>query len=287
MQISAFAMEEGVWLDAEENVEIAGRPPAHTGFAFAGEADARAVLDAGGNVDLERPLAPHTALPGAGPARFLDHLALSAARRASPLDGEKSLRRAHLAVAAARRTRDRLRAGLGAAAIARFARRRARHPDVRRLAEKRVLEADVEVVAQVGAVARAGLPAAPADEFAEHLVEDVGETAHVESEIAAALSAAAAKTIGPGFERGMTEAIVSGALLLVLEDVVSLADILEFLLGLLVPRIAVGVELHGELPVGLLEVLRAGATVDAQGRVVVLLGHGRMSGNRDQMSDVR
>src|SRR5262245_39110383 len=57
MQISAVALEERMRRNREEDVEITGRPAAHAGLALARKADARAVLNAGRNVDRERTLA--------------------------------------------------------------------------------------------------------------------------------------------------------------------------------------------------------------------------------------
>ena len=51
MQIGAVALEEFVRAQRQENIKIAGRSAAQTGLAFAGEANARAVLDALRNVD--------------------------------------------------------------------------------------------------------------------------------------------------------------------------------------------------------------------------------------------
>ncbi len=46
MQVGAVALEERMRGQREENIEIARRPAAHAGLAFAGEPDAGAVLDA-------------------------------------------------------------------------------------------------------------------------------------------------------------------------------------------------------------------------------------------------
>src|SRR5262245_21446551 len=54
MHVRALALEEQVAAHRQEDVEIARRPAACAGLALAGEADARAVLDAGRDVDLER-----------------------------------------------------------------------------------------------------------------------------------------------------------------------------------------------------------------------------------------
>ena len=57
MKVGTVALKEGVRADRQENVEIAGRPAADAGFAFAGEANAGAVFDAGRDVDRQGPLA--------------------------------------------------------------------------------------------------------------------------------------------------------------------------------------------------------------------------------------
>src|SRR5919109_1267384 len=64
--IGAVALEERMRSEREENIEIAGRPAAHARFPFTGEANARAVLDTGRNVDRERALARDPAGAGAG-----------------------------------------------------------------------------------------------------------------------------------------------------------------------------------------------------------------------------
>jgi hypothetical protein len=79
----------------------------------------------------------------------------------------------------------------------------------------------------------------------------------------------------------VAELVVGGALLRVAQHLVGLLRLLEVLLGLRVVRIAVRVPLHGEAPVGLLQVLLAGVAVDAQHFVVVALRHlPRLDGKR-------
>ena len=78
-------------------------------------------------------------------------------------------------------------------------------------------------------------------------------------------------------ERGVAETIIGGALVAVLEDVIGLVEFFEFVLAVVIARIAVGVVLHGELAERGLELdLGAGAR-DAQDFVVVALGHCRLS----------
>src|SRR5690606_19847204 len=57
------------------------------------------------------------------------------------------------------------------------------------------------------------------------------------------------------------------------QDLVGLLDLLELLLGLLVAGIAIGMQLHGEAPVGLLDVGLRRIARHAQDRVVVALRH--------------
>ena len=64
-------------------------------------------------------------------------------------------------------------------------------------------------------------------------------------------------------------AIVGGALLRIAQDVVRLRDLLELLLGLLGAPVAVGVPLHGELAVGLLDVVVARIARDAERAVEI------------------
>ena len=51
----------------------------------------------------------------------------------------------------------------------------------------------------------------------------------------------------PVLEGGVAEAVVGGALVWVLEDLVGLVDLLEAMLAVLVAGIAIGMPLHGQL----------------------------------------
>ena len=101
---------------------------------------------------------------------------------------------------------------------------------------------DGQVVAQIGAAGAALLcaVAAPAaDEFAEHLVEDVGKVCGRETEAAAAGTGAGHALL----EGGMAEAVIGRALLFVLQDVMGFVQFLELLFGGLVARILVRVDI--------------------------------------------
>src|SRR5215469_8373549 len=74
-------------------------------------------------------------------------------------------------------------------------------------------------------------------------------------------------------EGGMTEAIIGGALVAVLEHLIGFVDLLEPVLGVLVAGIAVGVPLHGELAKRALELRAVGAALDFQNLVVAAFAH--------------
>src|SRR5208337_129282 len=121
---------------------------------------------------------------------------------------EETLLRPHPAPAMACRAGDRLRAGLGSAPLALVASDEGRNADRRLLAAEGLLERDLEIVSQIAAAARSCLAAAATHELAEHLVEDVGK---------AAGEAKIAGTAPPALlECGMAEAVIGGALLIVL-----------------------------------------------------------------------
>ena len=147
---------------------------------------------------------------------------------------------------------------------------RARHADIRLLALEGVVERDFHVVAKIRPVAARGLATAPpADEIAEHLVENIGETVRETG-----VETGAARAAGAALLEGlMAEAIIGRALLLVLEDVVRFADVLEFLFGLLIARIAIRVIFHRQLAIGLLDIVRSRLPVDVEKLVIVFLGH--------------
>jgi hypothetical protein len=71
----------------------------------------------------------------------------------------------------------------------------------------------------------------------------------------------------------MPEVVVGGPLLRVLQDLVSLVQLFETDLGLRVAGIAVGVELFGEPPIGVLELLLARPPGKPERFIVVALGH--------------
>ena len=85
----------------------------------------------------------------------------------------------------------------------------------------------------------------------------------------------AASTTGSraGSERGMAELVVGRAFFRIAQHLVGLADLLEFFLGGLVVGIFVGMILDGQFAVGLFDLIRRGAFLDAEQFVVIGLGH--------------
>lgn len=111
------------------------------------------------------------------------------------------------------------------------------------------------------------MAAAAAEDVAENITEDVAERA-------AAPSGEATKSSALAACRFKAEAVVCGAFLLVGEDFVGLLDFLELLFRRLrVVRIAVGVQLHGELAVGFFDVVLRGVFGDAKDFIEVFFYH--------------
>jgi len=126
-----------------------------------------------------------------------------------------------------------------------------------------------QVIAAVHLAATAWAARAAA---AEHVAKDVakgfGKTA-----AAKAFTAAHAPV---GIDASMAVLVVGRALLAVREHFVGLLDLLELLFGLLrlVTLVAVRVVLHGQLAVGLFDLIVRGRLGDAEDFVIVAFGHG-------------
>src|SRR5262249_42839449 len=101
VQIGTIALEECVRGKRQEDVEGARRAATRAGFAFSGKPDARAVLDARRNIDRQSPLARDAARSSTAGAGIVDHLAAALTVRAGPLESEKALGVADLALARA------------------------------------------------------------------------------------------------------------------------------------------------------------------------------------------
>src|SRR5690606_23759864 len=126
---------------------------------------------------------------------------------------------ADIAVTAACRARDTLRAGCRARAFTRLARDAARDLDLDGVARDRLLERELELVAQVRAAGHLRAAARPgAEDVAEHVAEDVAERVP------------AAEAARP--DAGVTETVVCRALRVVRKRLVGLLGLLELAFGL-------------------------------------------------------
>src|SRR6185503_8278918 len=180
-----------------------------------------------------------------------------AAAAAGAGHAEEALLEGHLARAAAGRARGGAGAGGRAVARAGGAGLRARDLDVRLRPEGRLFERQVQVVAQVGAAPGPAPPPPEQVAEAEEVAQDVAEVRED-------------RGIEPARARHarVPVDVVTAALLGVAQDAVGLGRLLEPLLGLLVPRVAVGVVLHGQAAVGGLDLLLGGVAGDAKQLVV-------------------
>ena len=128
------------------------------------------------------------------------------------------------------------------------------------------MERDFHIVAQIGAALAAGT-AATTRRHAENAFEQIGKCG---AEFGPEAGGAAAQAL---LERGVTEAVIGRALIRVLQDLVGFVEFLETVLGVLVARIAIRVELHRLFAKGGLDVAVARGPFDREGLVVAALGH--------------
>src|SRR5581483_8878714 len=257
-------LEEAVLLHVKHHVQVARRTAVDAALALSAEAHACPVFHSRRDLDLDPPLANHTPFAVALGAGIGDHAARARARRARPRNGEEPLLISHLPPPAASAARGRLftlgRAGASASLTALVAANvhLGLHP------ERRFLEFEAQVFAQVGATLSAIPPAAAAR------AEQVAETEQVAEDVAEVLEDGG---IEPDTARAaharVSEAIVLRALVAVGEHRVRLAALLEAFFGIAVAGIPVGMVLHGQLAVGALDFLLAGAARHPQHLVVV------------------
>ncbi len=246
----------------DDHIQVARRPAVDAGFAFAGQADAIALVDAGRNLHRQRFVLLEASRAAARGARRLHDLAAAVTFRARLLNREKALLHAHLAMAVAGRALDRLGAGLGARAMAGLAFVQRRNADLGFGAARGFLQRDLEVVAQVGPAIHIGAAAAAAEDVAEDVAERIRETAH-----------AGRARGGRRIDSRVAVLIVGRAFVRVRQYLVSLFGFLELRLGLRIIRIAVRMVFHRELAVGLFDLVIRRIAIDAEHFVKVFFGH--------------
>ena len=164
MKIVAFAFEEGMLFDMQDNVEVASRSAEGARFAESGEANASAVFDSGGNFCFNSALTHQASLALALRTGIGDDTARTLTGGTSAGDAEEALLIAHLAAAVAGPALDGRFARRGARSVTCVASLMAANFDVPFSAEERFIEFQVKVFAQIGAALGASAPAASAAE---------------------------------------------------------------------------------------------------------------------------
>src|SRR5215469_6485942 len=267
VQIIALPLEDRVRPLDDLEEQIARRPATRADLSLARELDVGSVLDARRNPDLDGAAGAHPAVRVAFGARPPDDGAVAATGRARPgghhLAEERPGDLAHLTPARAHVAGLGVGPGRGALTGTGRADHRGGHHQLPGRAERALGQVEIHpdggVAAPAGAAARPPRPRAGAEER----VHDVAEREP---------RAEPARPAWPGRPRPgerVGPQVVHLALLRVGEHLVGLRDLLEPLLGLRV-RVDVRVQLPGEPPVGLLDLVRARVAADPEDAVVVV-----------------
>ena len=166
-------------------------------------------------------------------------------------DLEKSARADYLAATSASRATDRARARFRAVAVAFVANIQLSNFDFFFGAKRGFFERDLHIVTQVRAALSIFGPAAhSAEEGFENSAANSTRAKDFPENIEGIMKTAAESAAL--LERGVTEAIVSGAFVRIHQDVVSFAKLLEFFFSVRVVRVFVGMKFHRELAIGAL-----------------------------------
>jgi hypothetical protein len=192
---------------------------------------------------------------------------------ARPRNREETLLVPDLAGAAAGGADDRLAPRRRTHALACFAGLAARNLNRRLGAARRLLERDLEVVAQVGAAAAATAPAASTEDVAES--EDVAQAA--EDVLEAGEDGRVEAGRRGAAKPGVPEAIVHVPLVAVGEHGIRLGRFLEALFRRLVPGVPVGMELQRQFAVRALDLLFGRRALDLEHFVIIAFAHGRLA----------
>src|SRR3954470_11443434 len=256
-------------LHVHDDVEIARRSAGGAVLPFAVQPQPLPGGDAGGNLRGDLALAADAAGAAARLAWLADHAAGAAAGGAGARHGEKALLEPQLPGAAAVRAHFRRAARRRAGSLAALAGFFARDLDRRLGPGERLLERDLEVVAQIRSALRAAAAAPPPEHVTEP--EEVAEVAEDVLEAGERIRIEAAR---PGAAHpGMPVTIVERALLGIGHDRVGFRRFLETLLGGVVAGIAIRVVLQRQLAIRALDLLIRGFPRDAEDLVIISLAH--------------
>ena len=168
MQIVAFALKEGVLLDVQNNIQIAGRSAERARFAQSGEPNASAVLHSRRHLGLDHALAQQTAFAFALRTRIGNDATRALASRAGSSNAEKALLIPHLPAPVASPASDRSFSRSRAVSAASFAGLMAADIHVLLGAKYRFVKFEMQVFAQVRSTLS---PAAPPPTLAKHVAK--------------------------------------------------------------------------------------------------------------------
>ena len=217
------------------HVKIARRRAELAGLAFTGQADTVTGIDTWRYFYGNGLAVPESSLPLTRAAWVIDDISPAAAFGTGLLDREKPLLHANLADAVTGGALDRTRTPFGAAAGTLLTGHQPGHPYLDGGAGYGFFQVQFQVITEVraglGALAAASLRA---EYIAEYAVEYIAEPAE----------SLGIRPAGRCADAGMAELVVSSPFLLVAQDIVRFLSLLEFLLRLLVIRIAVRMVFH-------------------------------------------
>ena len=248
--------------DADADEQVAARRAATPYSSLAGNPNARPVVDPGRDVHRQALRRGALSLPAASTARTCADVAAAVATRAGASEGNRPLAHAHLPATAAVRARRHARRVEPAAGADRT-RLGALDADRCRQPAHGIQQPDLQLGLEIGPAPRGGAKAAAAGPKMSPKTSSKLEypRAPCPAEPAPAAdchvrASRARSGVKARLDARHPELVVELALFGIGENVVRFRDRLELLLGLGVPRIDVGMILAGELPVGLLDLVR-------------------------------
>src|SRR6266704_1940766 len=277
-QVLAAPAQQRVRGDMDLDDQVAGGRAGDAGLALALQPDDGAVAHPGGDAYPQLARADLGATAVAGLAGVVDDCPTPLAGRARAGEAEQALVTGDRAAAVAGRAHPRQRPGLRAGALAGVAGGRAAELQRDGRAPHGLLEPEGDLALDVAAAPGGALLVAPAaEEVPEEAAEpsEVAEVTEILDPDALVAVAAATGETAEAAERARPDQpsglVVLGPLLGIGEHAVGPPDLLETLLGGLVAVVGVRVELLGELPIGLLDVLGRSVLGHSQDGVEVLL----------------
>jgi hypothetical protein len=265
MQIESLAFKKWMFLHVKYDVQVAGRASEGSGFAETAEADSSSVFHPRRNFRIYRPLSKNAALSTALGARIGDDAARTLTSGTGARDAEETLLVTDLAASRTGPAIDWSLSGRGAVAVTVFAHFVAANVDLRLGSEDRLLEVQIDVLAEIGAALRtAALSTSAAEHFAdvEEVAKDIAEI------LEGRRIEAACSTCGVS-NSGMAETVVKRTLLTVSENGVGFTAFFKFFFRVRIVGISIRMKLQGELAVRALDLLIGSASSHAENFVVI------------------